>query len=310
MNPTEHPRLWDGTLVSEEGIYSNIPIESYHDRLTVEPSISSSGLRLIESASPKHWWVGSYMNPDRPPRVEAAHFALGKAVHTLLLGEDGFRDQYVVRPEEYQDWRTKASQVWRDGMIGLGKTVLVPDDLEIIRGIAQSAADEPLIRDGLFAGLVEHSMVWRDQETGVWLKARPDTLNPTASAVVDLKTIASADPHSCRQAIAEHGYHMQLALIGEGYRALTGNEIQDDGYLLVFVEKKPPYAVNIKPVGAEAIFYGRALIRRAVRTFATCLERNEWPGYADNGVTAHLPAWLETRLAREYETGELPNIVK
>lgn len=308
MTDQLNPRLWDGTLLSEPGIYANIPIEVYHDQLTVEPSISSSGLRKIEAESPRHWWALSYLNPDRPKREEAAHFALGRAVHTLLLGEDGFRDQYVVRPEEYPDWRTKASQVWRDGMVGLGKTVLVPSDLEVIRGIAQSAHDEPLIREGLFSGLVEHSMVWKDEETGVWLKARPDTLNPQAGVVVDLKTIASADPKSCRDSIAEHGYYMQLALIGEGYRALTGNEIPDDGYLLVFVEKKFPYAVNIKPVDATAIFYGRAQIRRAVRTFATCLERGEWPGYADSGLTAHLPTWLDARLAREYETGELPNI--
>lgn len=310
MDLLENPRRWDGTLLSEPGIYADIPIEEYHGRLTAEPSISSSGLRMIEACSPYHWWSQSYLNPNRPPRDEAPHFALGRAVHTLLLGEHGFRDQYVVRPEEFDSWRTKASQVWRDGMIGLGKTVLVSDDLAIIRGIAESAAGEPLIRDGLFAGLVEHSMVWQDKETGVWLKARPDTINPTAGLVVDLKTIASADPHSCRSSIAEHGYYMQLALIGEGYRALTGQEMPNDGYLLVFIEKKFPYAVNIKPVDAEAIFYGRAQIRRAVRTFATCLERGEWPGYADSGMTAHLPAWLDSRLARELETGELPNIAK
>jgi len=300
------PRVWDGAPITEPGIYTAIPLADYHKQLTDTPSVSSSGLRTIEAESPLHYWHSSYMNPDRPAPEYVPHFALGSAVHTLMLGEDGFRDQYVVRPPEFRDWRGKDAQGWRDGMLALGKTVLVPEDLAAIRGIAQRLNAEPLIRDGLFGGLVESSLCWRDAETGVWLKARPDTLNPAADLIADLKTTKSADGQSCRRSITDFGYHVQLALAAEGYEVLYGREIPNDCFILVFAETKAPYAINIKPVDAEAVWYGRRQIRRAVRIFAECLNRNEWPGYADSGITAHLMPWYEQRLKREAETGELP----
>lgn len=33
-------RLWDGKPISEPGIYRKIPMDDYHDQLTVGPSIS------------------------------------------------------------------------------------------------------------------------------------------------------------------------------------------------------------------------------------------------------------------------------
>lgn len=300
------PRPWDGKKIAEAGIYSGIPLYEYHGDICDGPSISSSGIRQIENESPLHFWDSSYLNPDRPEPEYKAHFALGSAAHTLLLGEDGFRDQYVIRPDEFPDWRTKASQQWRDGMVAIGKNILTPQDLETIKGIARTVNAEPLIRDGLFSGFVESSMFWQDSETGVWLKSRPDVINPYAGIVADLKTTASADAMSCRRSIAEFGYFIQLALAAEGYKALTGEDIPNDGFILVFVETKRPYAVNLKPVDAEAIWYGRGMIRRAIRTFAECLNTGTWPGYADSGVTAHLPTWLETRLKSQIESGELP----
>jgi hypothetical protein len=158
----------------------------------------------------------------------------------------------------------------------------------------------------LFSGLVEHSLVWKDPETGVWLKSRPDVLDTHTLMIVDLKTTSSAAPEDVRRTIAEFGYHIQLALVAEGIEILTGRRVPNDACILVFAETKRPFAINTKMIDAGAIELGRAQVRRAVRMFAKCLETGEWPGYADDGQSAHLPAWLDKRLTQEMESGLLP----
>ncbi len=103
---------WDVGKISQQGIYAKIPMSVYHSDCCVGPSISSSGLREIAppDGCPLKFWDNSYLNPDRAPQQEKHHFSLGRAIHTLLLGEDGFRDEYVVRPAEFDSWRTTASR--------------------------------------------------------------------------------------------------------------------------------------------------------------------------------------------------------
>lgn len=300
-------RKWDGSTITEPGVYLDMPIETYHDSICDGPSISSSGLRTIISQSPLHYFDTSPYNPDRPEREQKQHFALGSAVHTLLLGEHGFRDKYVVRPEHWSDWRTNAAKEWREQMLALGKTVLTGEDLEKIKGVARSMQREPIVQQGLFSGYSEASFFWKDPETGIWLKARPDSWNPDLNYIADLKTTASADRQSCERSIADFGYHQQLALVGEGVKHITGTDIPNDGYILPFVETARPYAVNLKPVDADAIWKGRALNRKAIRIAAECFKTGEWPGYPDNGDTAFLPPWINKRLDEQIESGELPN---
>jgi hypothetical protein len=291
--------------ITTPGVY-DMPIEVYHSDICSGPSISSSGLRMIDAKSPLHYWDTSPLNPDRYVEPPKTHFDLGRAVHTLILGEEGFATKYIVRPKEWRDWRTAAAQAWRDAQAEAGLTVLVPDDLETIRGIANRLKAHPLVKGGILSGEIERSLIWKDKETGVWLKSRPDVLPYGGELVADLKTCSDASGDFVRRSINDHGYHMQLALCGIGIRELLGREISDDDYALVFVETKRPFAVNVKPIAAEAIVYGRMQLRRALRKFADCFIKNEWPGVDDDGITAHLPAWRVKQLEAEATNGMLP----
>jgi hypothetical protein len=298
---------WDGQKISAPGIYAGLPLEVYHSDCCVGPSISSSGLRTIDSESPAHYWMSSYLNPERIPEERKDHFTLGQAAHHLFLGEADFGKKFVLRPDKWADWRTKEARDWRREQEEAGFAVLTADVMWQIKGMATSLAREPLIQQGLLSGEIERSMIWQDPETGIWLKSRPDAI-PNDTLIVDLKTTSSAAPEDVRRALASNGYHMQLALAGMGMEATLNRRPANDDYVLVFVESKPPYCVNIKPVDAEAIEYGRRQIRRAIRTFAKCLETGEWPGYADSGVTAHLPQFYLKQLQQQEELGLLPEV--
>lgn len=296
---------WDGSKISTPGVY-DMPIEAYHGDCCVAPSISSSGLRTIEAKSPKHYFETSYLNPDREPDEPNAAFDIGRAAHTLLLGEAGFRKQFVVRPSEWDSWRSKEAKAWKAKQIEAGRTVLVEEDIAAIRRMSKSLASDPLVRDGLLNGEIERSLIWKDEETGVWLKARPDALPVNADIIADLKTTDRGDGLAVRRSIMDYGYHMQLALVGMGMEQTIGRTMGNDDYVLVFVEKKRPHCVNVKPIDIEWIDAGRRQIRRALRTFADCLSKGEWPGYDDNGKTASPPDWFRKQIENETKFGLLP----
>ncbi|GLK86648.1 PD-(D/E)XK nuclease-like domain-containing protein [Ancylobacter defluvii] len=298
---TEVAHVAPGQKVSADGIYS-IPIEHYHGDCTEGPGLSSSGMRTIIKQSPAHYFAESYLNPKRKSAPDKEHFNIGRAAHTLLLGEAGFRKEYAIRPAEWSDWRTNAAKAWRDEQKLAGKTVLVPSDIDAIRGMAESLAHHPLIGAGLLQGEVERSLIFKDR-TGVWVRSRPDVI-PTADGVfVDLKTTGDAAPDEVHLAVRKHGYNVQGAVISMAAEAVL--DIQMTSFVLAFVEKEPPYAVTIVPVDAQAIYYGRCFARKAIDTFARCVETGEWPAY-EGEHTYYVPEWERKRLDEDIAAGVLP----
>lgn len=294
---------WNGQKISKPGIYEGVPIDAYHGDLCIGPSISSSGLRTIEAKTPLHYFAGSYLNPDREPEEQKDHFSFGKAAHTLLLGEQGFRDQFVVRPAEYKNWLTKASKEWRDAQVAAGKTVLLPQHITAIQGIARRLEAHPLVRQGILHGLVEHTIVCKDAATGVWLKIRPDVVPQADGVLVDLKTTNDASPHAIQRTILNYGYPMQGGLGTIVMKEALGITITD--FVLAFIEKEEPHAVAITAIDNEWIYWSRRQVRRAIDTFARCVESGEWPGY-DVEATTSMPTWLRARFEDEDKHGQIP----
>jgi hypothetical protein len=283
-------REWDGKPIDTSGIYRGIPMDAYHSQLTVEPSISSSGLREIEGKSPLHYWATSYLNPDRPEQESSPAMDFGRAVHTLLLSEDGFRDQYVVRPKEYPDWRTKESRGWRDAMLGLGKTILTDNQVADIHGMADRLSKNQVAVD-LLRGRIERSIILKDR-TGVWVKSRPDSI-PADTIIADLKTTTDASQLAVGRSIVNYGYLQQMSLAITLLEEVGGVKVTDA--VLLFVETSYPYAFNIKPLDNGDIYTAMRLNRRAIDTFAECLKANDWPTYADSTFTWSAPKWWHDR---------------
>jgi hypothetical protein len=72
----------------------------------------------------------------------------------------------------------------------------------------------------------------------------------------------------------------------------------------VVVEKDAPHCVALYELPGEDIERGRLLNRRAIDLFARCIERNEWPGYADDPKPVGLPIWSRMRID-DFDTAEL-----
>jgi hypothetical protein len=290
---------WDGKPISAPGIFSNVPSAIYHGPdLCIRPSISSSGLRTIFTDSPMQYWIHSPYNPNRLPEEDSRAFVVGRAAHHLCLGEADFKKHFIVRPAEYPDQKTgelkkwtraagycKAREAeWADDM---NLDILTPEELETIKGIAgiqpwQKGLDDSglmnsaVVRAGALQGLVEHTVVAIDKETGVFIKARPDVI-PTASREAgDFKTTQSVQPYKLQQTLDDLRYDMQGEIVSRCLEQAADFRLTN--FALIFAAKKEPHEVAVRELKPYDLDESAKDNQTAIRTFALCMERGKWPG--------------------------------
>lgn len=278
---------WDGKQIKEPGIYSDVPLDTYHGQaICPGPSVSSSNLRRvleINGGSPAHMYAESSLNPNRLEPADNKAFILGRAAHHLMLGQPHFAKSFAIRPDEFSDYRSKAAREWRDAQIVKGVTPLTGDDVEAIRGMAASLGNHPLVKTGLLAGDVERSLFWQDKKTGIWLKSRPDAIPTDSGDAADLKTTPSVSWTDLIRSITDFAYHAQAALVSEAFKVCLGLELTS--FSLVFVEKKAPYCARVVMLKDSDIELGAKQNRLALDLIARCIAEKHWPGPGEDHVT-------------------------
>lgn len=291
-----------GTKISEPGVY-DMHIDAYHGNCCDGPSASSSGLRTIFSESPRHFYEGSYFNPDRDEDAgEKEAFILGRAAHHLFLGEPDFRKHFTTEPAvrecDGEKWNNnhKECKKWHADRALEGISVLKPKMVESIQGLAKSLEEHPFAKSTLH-GHIEKSMFWKDKETGLWMKARPDNIPFDTLDVVDLKTTDSVDLEDIERSIFKWGYHQQGALIREAFREVLGQDL--NSFNLLVAEKKAPYCVRVVELRHVDLDLGHQANVAARRLLKRCLDKGIWPGPGGtqtDGIVVGLPMWAENKI--------------
>lgn len=294
---------WDGEVIAETAFIADMPMADYHGQPCDGPSISSSGLRTIWSRSPAHYYLDSSLNPNREPADDRPHFTLGRAAHHLLLqGRKGFDAEYVTRPEQWSDWRTNAAKEWKAEQIAAGLTIITDKELDAITGMARSLAAHPLVKHGILDGQVERSMFWRDPETGVWCKSRPDAIPGFSGDYSDLKTTVSVSTEALQRTMADYGYHQQGALVAEASRHVLGRDLET--FSFVWVEKEAPWCVRVTTLRAEDLVRGSMQNAAALREFAASVAADHWPGPGgdqSDGEILPIAEWAVKRIDARLE---------
>lgn len=278
---------WDGSPITEPGIYSGIDLDFYHSpKICADGySVSSSNLRTIISESPAHFFCHWRGNPNRVEEPVSPASIVGRAAHHLFLGEKFFTEKFAVQPEDYESedgeikkWHNaaKACKEWREIQNEAGRLILTAGDFEDIKGMAIQLGKHWIAKVGALNGLIEHSIFWKDKKTGIWLKARPDTIPGDSGDFVDYKTTTSVQWHSCQKSIADFNYHMQGAIVLRGAREVL--DVPDPSFTLVWQEKTPPYCIRVTQLKDNMLAEGDRANRIALDTFARCLKSGHWPG--------------------------------
>ena len=301
----------DETLISEPGAYPDIDGERYHAvEICTSPSISSTGLKTIENETAFHYWYQSPLNRNRPKREQKPHFNIGKGVHDLLLLHGLFPKNYHILPEGYDGRLVKWRGAKEDRQAAEAKDipVLTFPQYRMINEMAEQVEKNELAKALLISGTPEITVIAKDPETGVMMRARPDVLPDTMDILPDIKTTISAHPEAFEKQSTNLGYFQSAAHYIDCVDLVFGEPTKKRRFVLIAVEKEPPHLVQIYQLDDEAIQMGRMLNRRSLNTFAECLRSGVWPAYSrpENPVLhLSMSRWKHAQINQRVDSGEL-----
>jgi hypothetical protein len=295
---------FNNRVITEPGIYENVPIETYHQNPFVcdAPSISASGLKQVIKR-PSLYWAYSPYNRHRFEREEKKHFTFGQAVHHLILGEKGFKERFALRPETYPNdpskkWNANANDCKEWLTENEGRYIITNKDLDAIRHIKSKLEERDEIQQGILNGRIEQTMVAKFGN--IWLRSRPDAVPHHDGDFADIKTTNSVSYHDMGKSIYNFGYHVQGALVRKVFREFH-NET-DFNFFLIFIEKTPPYDVEITLLDKTSLERGEEQINAALPYLEECIKRWEFPGESGFSPTIHsigIPAWASTQIEQD-----------
>ena len=285
-------------MITEPGLYADVPESVYHRDPVEGGSLSSTGARRILDTCPaKFRWEQDNGSVSTP----AMEF--GTAAHTIVLGTG---KPIHVMSEGNQDFRKTDAQIERDEAMAGGYIVLKQAEYDRVMGMADALRRHPLA-GSLFTrqlheggrlidsgGMAEVTGVWQDDVTGAWCRLRLDWLRPPTDGpflLPDYKTTTDASLSAVEKTIAKYGYHRQGEFYERGVRALLPGEKPQA--VFVFQETTAPYLVTVVGVSAEMRRAATRMNRRAINLYAECVRSGEWPDYNNGSIyTAEMPVWL------------------
>lgn len=286
--------------ITAPGIY-DIPPADYHRDPIPGGSLSSSGARkLLPPSCPalfRHWL-------DEGQAATKA-MEVGAAAHLEVLGTG---PELVV--VDARDWKTKAAQQKAVEARTRGAVPILTHQHTKVQEMAAALREHPLARRLLdpTLGRTEQTLVWFDDEFGVWRRAMLDYLpyldRSRRLIIPDYKTCDSAAPDDLPRSIHRYGYHQQGDWYLAGAEALGLASDGPPAFVLIFQETERPYLVTVVELDREAQEIGRTRNRKALDLYRTCVASGYWPGYAEDVVPVGLPPWAVYQHADAENAGE------
>lgn len=280
-----YPKACPERRVMEYGIFNNVSHADYHN-LPIDV-VSNSYLGELADCPAK----------ARVLKVETPVMVIGRAFHCLLLdGEKVFNNEFAVSPSV--DKRTKEGKVkWAEFLLmNPGKSVIDTEDRDNLYNMANAVIRHPFAVRLLAEGRSEVSLFWKDKNTGMDCKARPDRIPAgDKGTIVDVKTVQKASRVGFQSAVVRYGYARQAGMYTIGYNTVTNGKV--DQFAFITVEKTDPWRVEVYTLASAFIDWGKSEYHRLMQVEKECREANYWPHYQNAGAdTIDLPKYLEVYL--------------
>ncbi|WP_229434682.1 PD-(D/E)XK nuclease-like domain-containing protein [Nocardia farcinica] len=251
---------------TEPGVYEDLSENAYH-----------ADLNALSSSQARRLWLGVSPRQFRHEQLNGTRdsdtLEYGRAVHTLTLHQGP-----PVVEVNAKDWKTKRAQQLRTAYRAAGAIPLLTQRYAEARAMATSARTHPTLAPLFDQGWAEVSFYWRDPDTGLMLRTRPDWLHPTADGgitAVELKTADSADPEDFAWSVLRYGYHLQQSWYQHGLAAHG----LSSRLLFAVISKQPPHVVTVCELDRADLVDAAHQNRRAINLYARCLAADRWPDY-------------------------------
>ncbi len=223
------------------GIYFDLPIEDYHN----DPALSKSGIvDLMESEI--DYWSRSPLNPNRHEDKNTT-LDFGKMVHMRLLEPEKFDEHYFVM----------GNASWGDTRKSVSRTDY-NDSTRAINNVHSVEYSRSLVT----GGYPEVSIFWRDDESGLMFKMRPDYLKTFVAS--DYKTIKSIAESTITYQLSDYGYGIQSSMGIVGMR--TAKQL---------LREKKPFVVQGNK--EQCAWVKKAFMHEDLSIFRFIFQRSSFP---------------------------------
>lgn len=178
-----------------------------------------------------------------------------------------------------------------------GKQIITQEEMSRIKVMSNNVHNHPTIR-ALKTGQViyEQSFFWRDAETGLLCKCRPDVIfmTPNLFLPADFKTTDDASLKEFQRTIGNFEYHIQASSYLDGINEVLGLALEN--FLFIPVEKQAPHELALYALDGAAQEVGRQKYKKHLRTLAQYEpggeKENGWKGYPTEIQNISIPAYL------------------
>lgn len=229
------------------GCYLDVPDEVYHHPSF--PGISGSKLHEINDN------IYTYIYNLTHPKEETKSLAYGRAFHAAILTPDIFKRDYVVAPKF--DRRTTKGKA--DEILFLeenkGKIAIDQGDYEDIKGMMEECYSTPKVVELLKGGHKEFTMIWNTSD--VLCKGKLDLIREEELIIADFKTTESCKEAHVQKDLLKWYYAAKAAFYIDGAKETMGKDF--DFFVYVFIEKKPPYNLDLFYLDQDTIDTGRRI---------------------------------------------------
>lgn len=255
---------------------------AYH----ADPALSHSRLKVMER-SPAHFKWASENAVE-----SSAALDFGRLFHASILEPETVVDQFAVTPDGI-DRRTNAGKLEWSKFVesSKGRTIVTAADMEMVKAmstaISANQSSRDLVFDAVAIGRVEEPHKWIDRMWGVERKAKMDAVLGDGT-IIDFKTTQDASPRAFERSILTYGYHTQAAFYADAMDA-SGQSMRR--FVIVAVEKTPPYAVGVYELTRESIAAGRERVSDWITKYLDCMAKGSWPSYTPSIQMLGIPKW-------------------
>jgi exodeoxyribonuclease VIII len=238
--------------------------DTFPEYLGKKDHISASDIKNFLK-SPKYYYWNKYLKTEKE---DGRHFAIGSAIHELILEPQLFLSNYIVMPKV--DRRTKDGKLqYEQFMIeAQGKTMLDTEEMIMITEMVKNATDNKTFMALLENSHRELSAYLVDEKTGLKLKVRPDILPQTKSTIIDIKSCLDSSPKKFKSDVYSYGYSLSAAY----YCDLLKRE----NYVFAAIEKSQPYQTSLYALSDEMMEYGRQQYRMGLDLLKWSYDNNYW----------------------------------
>lgn len=256
--------------------------------------MSSSVLKLFEKSSASV--LSYYMASEEED--EPDHFKLGRAVHMASLEPKLFAECVILEQEFKGTGSRKERADWKAAQPATA-LILKPKEYMHIKGMIQSILDYPDAASLLSHGSPEISGYYRDAETGVKCKIRPDLWNEQKGILLDVKSCVDCSPRAFSRKIYEYKYHLSMAMYSEGIYQITGK--RPTVCVFLAVEKKPPYERAVYICSEKMLQKGYEEYSSSMQKLKYCLDTKLWPCRQNEWEELDLPEFVYKKELEIYE---------